>query len=656
MGFDLRLYNEAKNNRSICKKKTVGESAMKKLSEEQLIKYLRVNGLTSSSQLAHAFSVSTRTIKNYIKKINARQTQKLIQATSKGYVINQNESVDLSSKEVSREQILTEKLIYLVTPINKYDLAEQLFISLSTLERTISKANKELSKFHLKIISQENSVYLSGAEEKKRAWIREQFYHETSADFLHLATIQAAFYGYDLDELKLTITQILKENNLYINGYTLNSIILHIVVAMERIYDSNQIVETAIPKIDARLAAEHRSAIDIANYIQDTYDISLKESEISYMTILLKSKTTLLNYADIKEDLKEYIADESIQLSNRILQKINEEFLLSLDDEDFFIKFSLHLQNLLNRNREKQVALNPMTKEIKENYPLVYDLAVFVSNELEEYLGSEIAEDEITYLAFHLGAYFEHAKINQSKLFATLICPSYYDMHVDLSEKILAAFDYELDIKKIITEVDAPISNLNQELIISTIVLPSNVEYVKITPFFNEKDKEILTQAVKKINLSMQQLKMKKIIEQYFSKELFEKNQHSETKYQLIHRMSTHLTKLNRVKPNFEEEILRREKMSSTSFGNGLAMPHSMEMNALKTSLYFVINEKPLLWDEEYVQIVVMMAMNKSERKEFRKIFNLIVESLDNQETIEALLKAASYEEFVSCLVDSFRF
>lgn len=51
-----------------------------------------------------------------------------------------------------------------------------------------------------------------------------------------------------------------------------------------------------------------------------------------------------------------------------------------------------------------------------------------------------------------------------------------------------------------------------------------------------------------------------------------------------------------------------------------------------------------------------MIAINQSERKEFRKIFNLIIESLDNKETIDALLQADSYEEFVSCLVDSFRF
>lgn len=629
---------------------------MKKLSEEQLIKYLQINGLTSSSQLAQIFAVSTRTIKNYIKKINEQVTEKLIHATSKGYYIAKTETQNISTKDTSREKILTEKLIYLLTPINKYDLAEELFVSLSTLERTISKANNELSKFHLKIISQENTVQLTGLEEQKRAWIREQFYHETSAEFLHLATIQASFYGYDLDVLKTMITQILKENNLYINGYTLNSIILHIVVAMERIYDNNQTIHTVVSEIDERLAAEHRSAIAIATYIQHTYDIQLKETEISYMTILLKSKTTLLNYAEIKEDLKDYIADESSQLAQQILQKINDAFLLSLDDEDFFIKFSLHLQNLLSRNREKQVALNPMTKEIKENYPLVYDLAVFVSNELEEYLGSKIAEDEITYLAFHIGAYFEHAKINQSKIFATLICPSYYDMHVDLSEKILAAFDDALDLKKIITEVDAPISNLNQELIISTIPLPDTVDYVKITPFFNERDKNILTKSIKKINFGKQQLKMKKVIEQYFSKELFEKNRHYESKYQLIHHMTNHLADLKRVNQTFEEEILRREDMSSTSFGNGLAMPHSMEMNALKTSLYFVINEEPMLWDEEYVQIIVMIAMNKSERKEFRKIFNLIIESLDNRETIDSLLKADSYEEFVSCLVDSFHF
>lgn len=629
---------------------------MKKIPKEQLIKYLQIKGTTSSSQLAEVFSVSPRTIKSYIKKINDEAVSKLITASKKGYSINRTNYPVVFPKEISREKTLIEKLIYRSSPINKYDLSELLFISTSTLERMIVKTNKELIEFHLKIIIQANLILLTGSEERKRAWIREQFYHETSADFLHLATIQAAFYGYNLDELKITITKILKENNLCINGYTLNSIILHIVVAMERIHGSNQSIETTLTKSHAHLTAESRSAHAIADHIKTCYSIKLKESEISYITILLRSKTTLLNYTEISIDLKEYITDESIHLSNHILHKINEDFLLLLDDEDFFIKFSLHIQNLLNRNRENQTILNPMTREIKENYPLVYDLAVFVSNEIEQYLGSKILEDEITYLAFHIGAYFEYAKTNQNKISVTLVCPSYYDMHIGLSEKIVSVYANELTIKKIITEIDAPISNLNQDLIISTINLPSKVAYIKITPFFNQKDKEHIDNAIKQNNLYHQQQKMIKIIEHYFSKDLFEKNKLIKNKQQLLQHMTTHLETLKRVDSSFESEILRREEMSSTAFGNGLAMPHSMEMNALKTSLYFVINEEPIVWGEEYVQIIVMIAMNKSERKEFRKIFNLIIESLAHKETISLLLKANSYEEFVSYLVNSFKF
>lgn len=167
---------------------------MKKIPKEQLIKYLQINGTTSSSQLAEVFSVSPRTIKSYIKKINDEAVSKLITASKKGYSINRTNYPVVFPKEISREKTLIEKLIYRSSPINKYDLSELLFISTSTLERMIVKTNKELIEFHLKIIIQANLILLTGSEERKRAWIREQFYHETSADFLHLATIQAAFY------------------------------------------------------------------------------------------------------------------------------------------------------------------------------------------------------------------------------------------------------------------------------------------------------------------------------------------------------------------------------------------------------------------------------------------------------------------------------
>lgn len=624
---------------------------MEKLTEEKIIRYLQINDLASSIQLATYFSVSTRTIKNYIKKINDAADNKVILSSSKGYTLKDKAFKTSHSKKGSREKQLIDRLIYALNPVNKYDLADELFISLSTVDRTIHKANQLLLLHDLSISAKGNELAVQGSEEQKRAWIREQFYSETNADFLHLAAIQATFYGYDLESLKEVITQILKEHNLYINGYTLNSIILHLVIAMERINDSNQILSSPD---DAKLTPERASALKIASYIEQTYHLMLSDSEISYMTVLLKSKTTLLNYSEIKNDFKEYLTDESIHLTNALLKKINTAFFLSLDDEDFFIKFSLHIQNLLNRNRVNQVALNPMTKEIKESYPLVYDLAVFVSNELEEYLQTEIVEDEITYLAFHIGAYFEQSKINQSKLSATLICPSYYDMHIDLSQKILTTFEDRLDFKKVITEIDAPIVESDQQLIISTIILPEEITYIKITPFFNERDQEAVNQMIKKMNRKQQQEKLKKMIEQYFSKELFEKNQTFHHKNDIIHSMCQKLVSLQRVKPSFEEEILKREKMSSTSFSNGLAMPHSMEMNALKTSLYFMMSETPLPWDDGYVNIVVMMAMNKSERKEFRKIFNLIVQSLSEKTTIDLLLKTASYEEFISTLVDSF--
>ncbi len=39
--------------------------------------------------------------------------------------------------------------------------------------------------------------------------------------------------------------------------------------------------------------------------------------------------------------------------------------------------------------------------------------------------------------------------------------------------------------------------------------------------------------------------------------------------------------------------------MSSTAFNNNVAIPHSMKMDALKTGVCLIVNDKPVKWGEE---------------------------------------------------------
>ena len=55
------------------------------------------------------------------------------------------------------------------------------------------------------------------------------------------------------------------------------------------------------------------------------------------------------------------------------------------------------------------------------------------------------------------------------------------------------------------------------------------------------------------------------------------------------------LVKLDYVDTHFKDEVLEREKMSSTAFGN-FAIPHAMKMHANKTGINILISENPISW------------------------------------------------------------
>lgn len=85
----------------------------------------------------------------------------------------------------------------------------------------------------------------------------------------------------------------------------------------------------------------------------------------------------------------------------------------------------------------------------------------------------------------------------------------------------------------------------------------------------------------------------------YFSESLFMKNIYLDSAKDYIKFMGNILYKNKYVKPNYIDDVLIREKMSSTAFNNNVAIPHSMKMDALKTGVCLIVNDKPVKWGEE---------------------------------------------------------
>jgi lichenan operon transcriptional antiterminator len=267
-----------------------------------------------------------------------------------------------------------------------------------------------------------------------------------------------------------------------------------------------------------------------------------------------------------------------------------------------------------------------------------------------------IKEDEIAYIAFHIGAFFERKKELETKMLCAVVCPNYYDMQINLVQKIEAKFKDAIEVMQVTSEIDNLYNTDKIEFIITTLPIKSyQIPTVFVHPYITKEDYEHIQNLLVKLSERKNILEVKNYLEMFFNEELFMKNIYLNNAGEYIKYMSQKLYEKEYVKKDYCETVLEREKMSSTAFNNNVAVPHSMKMDAKRTGICIIINEKPVKWGEEKVQIITMIAINKTQRQLFSHVFESFINILSEWENVKELTKAIDYKDFmekITCIMD----
>ncbi|MED1471623.1 BglG family transcription antiterminator [Bacillus salipaludis] len=627
--------------------------------EKALIQLLsQKNDWVKADILATHFSVSTRTIRKYVNAINSyNSSYERILSSKLGYKINLKSKIDTT--KAAEYTITPKERLYNILKqailqdegMDIFDVSEELFVSVPTIESDLKKAKSLLDPFNLTIKRHGNIIHLNGSERNKRKLMSQIFYNETNNKFLIIKRIQEDF-DYELTPFKEKLQTILEGYNLNINEYTVGNILLHIVIAIERVKNHYKIQETHMNSLNH--TEEHKAAIEIAQLIYTQYGVQFDEIELYYLNMLLISNTTLLQYDNLtRNNLNRYIEEHYIDLVEEVIQKVNEYYLIDFHDDEFLIKFTLHIRNLINRAKLNYLSKNPLTNQIKLTYPLIYDLAVFISNQIQKREQITINEDEIAYIAFHIGSFFERQNDLQNKLTCTVICPQYYNMHMEMVKKLNHSFEKYLEIDKVMTSANVDLSVIESDLIITTVDIPRepNREIIRVNPFLTEEDIGEIYQFILRVKKRQSRFKLRDQLINLFDPHLFQQNVYLENEFAMIKYMGEKMVKLGFIEHEFIDDVMEREKMSSTAFNNNVAVPHSLHMDAIRSSISILINEKSLKWGKDTVQIVALIAINKNERKIFRDVYDSFIRIISEPENVHRLLQSKNYEAFIETLL-----
>ena len=87
-----------------------------------------------------------------------------------------------------------------------------------------------------------------------------------------------------------------------------------------------------------------------------------------------------------------------------VVKKVKDKFGISLRDDEFISFFSLHIINLVKRSKSGMYNENPLFERTLNSDSFIYEIAVFISSELEKKYDISIPDTEIGFLAFHIGS------------------------------------------------------------------------------------------------------------------------------------------------------------------------------------------------------------------------------------------------------------
>lgn len=616
-----------------------------------------------SKKIAQRLGYSQRSVKNYIQQINQLFSEAII-SSKKGYRLNtaQREKIfqyfDIEPIQTfqsieSRRKYLLLNLLKTTQPLNIFDLSEQLYTSVTTVKKDIQALNNEIDEYNIKIVSAGDYLKVIGEENEKRRTFIDQVYGDTDSLILTEETIQQLFPDLKIFEMKTLINNSLVDNDLFVDEYALISILLHVTLFIEQMRGGTNSSNAAkIVILDEKL---YDISKQLAAALQDFLKIEIEESEIYEIYILLLAKTSTAEQKRVtREDIENFVNDETIVIVEKILSFLKDFYVIDLKDESFYIPFVLHINSLLTRARVGHFLKNPLLTSIKNGQPFIYELAVSVTSIISEFTQVKISDDEIGYIALHLGGAFSKENQKYHKLVCALLVPEVRTLAPDLKKKLESQFNDTIYIERVYTTNFDQRELANFDLIISTISIrnfDSSTPVVAITPFFTSEDQKKIYFKIDEIKLKRTYQDFKDNLNQIVDNKYFMKNTVLKTREEVIEVVADILVNEKVAQEDFKENVLARERMSSTAFNN-IAIPHTFKMNALQSKMYIIVSERAISWGKkDFVNLVFLFAISEQDKQIFYNVFEILSLLFANEEnTLEAVNKK-NFADFINFLL-----
>jgi len=630
---------------------------------ERLLDHLiQSDGWVTANELADQLGVTTRSVRSYVTAAKAAaHPLPIISASTSGYRLNRDAYATFASGARAKDADVDtprDRVHYLVRRLTEapqgldiHDLAESLFVSESTIESSLRKVKALAEDAGVTLVRHGSVVTLTGSESGHRRLLSKLFHSESAQGFLELENVQREFASEDLGAFKTDLIAMLDDQGYFVNEYGVNSVLLHVAIAVDRVL-RDQRLPAATPH--PRDPEREPITFGLATLISTHFDVQLADADLEYLAKLLTTRVITPGQGQPVEEVAEHYVDPGdLALVRSVVAQVSEEYLVDLDDEGFMVRLALHLGNLVTRAQDNSFSRNPLVRSIKTSYPMIYDVAVFMASQIQRAKSITMNDDEISYIALHLGSFLERQARREERLTVAIVCPGYYDMHTILRERIESALGSELSVEVVVTRTDIDWLDFSTDLVLTTIAARGGSDnVVVIQPFLTDSDIDSIRRAITRVRRHRRRAQIKDDLLLYFSDGLFLRNAVAASEEEMIRTLGALMVEREIIDQSYVDGAVERELMSSTAFTDTIAVPHAMVMSASRTSIAIAVNETPMTWGDNRVNVIALIAFSSSGRSSFQKVFDQFVEVFaDRGDVLELIKRSTDFATFIEELV-----
>lgn len=519
------------------------------------------------------------------------------------------------------------------------DLAYDFYVSRTTLIRDIKRVELLLNKYEvfferkprygIRVVGTEFNVRKCYANYivKNELWSKGEM---ESEEYISVATI---------------VLSTVEKNNIHMSEIAFNNLVTHIYVGLLRLDTDHSLQLKDIEEFEKSICSESAIAEVIAKKLEIEFSIIYPKDEIVYIAIHLAAKRV---YSERTDEGRLTIPPRIEELSRKMLISVNEVFAIDfIQNLDLKMVLCQHLVSLDIRLKFGIKVKNPLLNDIKNKFILSYIIATQSVIPLVDYYKQEISEDEIANIALHFTLALEQENNKITKKNILIVCSTGQGSAKLLKYKYMKEFGDYIGQIYLCDFYEVEHFDYNRvNYVFTTIPLIQNipVPILEIGEFLEDDD---INQV--KYVLSA---KDKKIVDYFYKPDLFIKNVKATNKNEVIQILCLHLSKKFVLPSQFYKLVVKRESLASTDFGNLIAFPHPYQPVLDISCVCVAVLDKPIFWERNLVQVVLLVNIAKNETVDLQKFYNLTTAFMTNSEKIKSLINEASYEKFYKLLME----